>query len=128
MLLNFASDCPPCRPDVLVLVVSMLNTAPLPVQNVVLQAAVPKVTHGTHSHTLCVHLPCLDAIGVYSHVSGQCVHMHSYNTYTCPLLYTYSLKHCIISSKQNVMGSSLKNMLHKASFLYLFVLFSLHQG
>uniref|UniRef100_A0A8C8FA60 Golgi associated, gamma adaptin ear containing, ARF binding protein 3b n=1 Tax=Oncorhynchus tshawytscha TaxID=74940 RepID=A0A8C8FA60_ONCTS len=42
VLLNFASDCPPCRPDVLVLVVSMLNTAPLHVQNVVLQAAVPK--------------------------------------------------------------------------------------
>uniref|UniRef100_A0A673XM67 Golgi associated, gamma adaptin ear containing, ARF binding protein 3 n=1 Tax=Salmo trutta TaxID=8032 RepID=A0A673XM67_SALTR len=42
VLLNFSSDCPPCRPDVLVLVVSMLNTAPLPVQNVVLQAAVPK--------------------------------------------------------------------------------------
>lgn len=43
MLLNFASDCPPGRPDVLVMVVSMLNTAPLPVHNVVLQAAVPKV-------------------------------------------------------------------------------------
>lgn len=43
VLLNFASDCPPCRPDVLVMVVSMLNTAPLPVHNVVLQAAVPKV-------------------------------------------------------------------------------------
>ncbi|XP_070703739.1 ADP-ribosylation factor-binding protein GGA3 [Pempheris klunzingeri] len=42
MLLNFASDCPPGRPDVLVMVVSMLNTAPLPVHNVVLQAAVPK--------------------------------------------------------------------------------------
>ncbi|KAF3700256.1 ADP-ribosylation factor-binding protein [Channa argus] len=42
VLLNFASDCPPGRPDVLVIVVSMLNTAPLPVQNVVLQAAVPK--------------------------------------------------------------------------------------
>uniref|UniRef100_A0A8C4DYX6 Golgi associated, gamma adaptin ear containing, ARF binding protein 3b n=1 Tax=Dicentrarchus labrax TaxID=13489 RepID=A0A8C4DYX6_DICLA len=42
MLLNFASDCPPCRPDVLVMVVSMLNTAPLPVHSVVLQAAVPK--------------------------------------------------------------------------------------
>ncbi|KAI3359904.1 hypothetical protein L3Q82_014263, partial [Scortum barcoo] len=42
MLLNFASDCPPSRPDVLVMVVSMLNTAPLPVHNVVLQAAVPK--------------------------------------------------------------------------------------
>uniref|UniRef100_A0A7N8WUI2 Golgi associated, gamma adaptin ear containing, ARF binding protein 3b n=1 Tax=Mastacembelus armatus TaxID=205130 RepID=A0A7N8WUI2_9TELE len=42
VLLNFASDCPPGRPDVLVMVVSMLNTAPLPVHNVVLQAAVPK--------------------------------------------------------------------------------------
>ncbi|XP_041634268.1 ADP-ribosylation factor-binding protein GGA3 [Cheilinus undulatus] len=42
MLLNFASDCPPGRPDVLVMVVSMLNTAPQTVHNVVLQAAVPK--------------------------------------------------------------------------------------
>ncbi|KAM3598051.1 uncharacterized protein V6R79_012835 [Siganus canaliculatus] len=42
MLLNFASDCPPGRPDVLVMVVSLLNTAPLPIHNVVLQAAVPK--------------------------------------------------------------------------------------
>ncbi|KAM9745786.1 ADP-ribosylation factor-binding protein GGA3 [Menidia menidia] len=42
VLLNFASDCPPGRPDVLVMVVSMLNTAPLPVHNVLLQAAVPK--------------------------------------------------------------------------------------
>ncbi|XP_071390618.1 ADP-ribosylation factor-binding protein GGA3 isoform X2 [Centroberyx affinis] len=42
VLLNFASDCPPSRPDVLVMVVSMLNTAPLPVHSVVLQAAVPK--------------------------------------------------------------------------------------
>uniref|UniRef100_A0A8B9HDF2 Golgi associated, gamma adaptin ear containing, ARF binding protein 3b n=1 Tax=Astyanax mexicanus TaxID=7994 RepID=A0A8B9HDF2_ASTMX len=42
VLLHFATDCPPGRPDVLVIVVSMLNTAPLPVQNIVLQAAVPK--------------------------------------------------------------------------------------
>ncbi|XP_011602198.2 ADP-ribosylation factor-binding protein GGA3 [Takifugu rubripes] len=42
MLLNFASDCPAGRPDVLVMVVSLLNTAPLPVHNVQLQAAVPK--------------------------------------------------------------------------------------
>ncbi|KAK2833549.1 hypothetical protein Q5P01_017438 [Channa striata] len=42
VLLNFASDCPPGRLDVLVIVVSMLNTAPLPVHNVVFQAAVPK--------------------------------------------------------------------------------------
>lgn len=43
MLLNFASDCPTGRPDVLVMVVSLLNTAPLAVHNVQLQAAVPKV-------------------------------------------------------------------------------------
>ncbi|KAM7372090.1 hypothetical protein PAMP_009285 [Pampus punctatissimus] len=42
VLINFASDCPPSRPDVLVMVVSTLNTAPLPVHSVVLQAAVPK--------------------------------------------------------------------------------------
>uniref|UniRef100_A0A3Q2Q860 Golgi associated, gamma adaptin ear containing, ARF binding protein 3a n=1 Tax=Fundulus heteroclitus TaxID=8078 RepID=A0A3Q2Q860_FUNHE len=42
VLLHFASDCPPGRPDVLVMVASMLNTAPLPVRNIVLQAAVPR--------------------------------------------------------------------------------------
>ncbi|XP_069510920.1 ADP-ribosylation factor-binding protein GGA3 isoform X2 [Ambystoma mexicanum] len=42
VLLHFASECPPGRPDVLVVVVSMLNTAPLPITNIVLQAAVPK--------------------------------------------------------------------------------------
>uniref|UniRef100_A0A8D3BJZ4 Golgi associated, gamma adaptin ear containing, ARF binding protein 3a n=1 Tax=Scophthalmus maximus TaxID=52904 RepID=A0A8D3BJZ4_SCOMX len=42
VLLHFASDCPPGRPDVLVMVASMLNTAPQPVRSVVLQAAVPK--------------------------------------------------------------------------------------
>ncbi|KAJ3615047.1 hypothetical protein NHX12_018615, partial [Muraenolepis orangiensis] len=41
VLLHFASDCPPDRPDVLVMVASMLNVAPLPVHNIVLQAAVP---------------------------------------------------------------------------------------
>ncbi|XP_059902930.1 ADP-ribosylation factor-binding protein GGA3-like [Gadus macrocephalus] len=42
VLLHFASDCPPDRPDVLVMVASMLNTAPLPVSHIVMQAAVPK--------------------------------------------------------------------------------------
>ncbi|KAM4751315.1 ADP-ribosylation factor-binding protein GGA3a isoform 2-T2 [Anableps anableps] len=42
VLLHFASDCPPGRPDVLVMVASMLNTAPQPVKNIVLQAAVPR--------------------------------------------------------------------------------------
>ncbi|KFV07166.1 ADP-ribosylation factor-binding protein GGA3, partial [Pterocles gutturalis] len=42
ILLHFARECPPGRSDVLVVVVSMLNTAPLPVKNIMLQAAVPK--------------------------------------------------------------------------------------
>lgn len=42
VLINFAADCPPGRSDVLVMIVSMLNTAPLPVNDVVFQAAVPK--------------------------------------------------------------------------------------
>ncbi|XP_041641799.1 ADP-ribosylation factor-binding protein GGA3a isoform X2 [Cheilinus undulatus] len=42
VLLHFATNSPPGRPDVLVMVASMLNTAPLPVRNIVLQAAVPK--------------------------------------------------------------------------------------
>lgn len=43
ILFHFAKECPPGRPDVLVVVVSMLNTAPLPIRSIVLQAAVPKV-------------------------------------------------------------------------------------
>uniref|UniRef100_A0A674MR76 Golgi associated, gamma adaptin ear containing, ARF binding protein 3a n=1 Tax=Takifugu rubripes TaxID=31033 RepID=A0A674MR76_TAKRU len=42
-LLHFATDCPAGRPDVLVMVASILSTAPLPVRDVVLQAAVPKM-------------------------------------------------------------------------------------
>ncbi|KAM7009707.1 ADP-ribosylation factor-binding protein GGA3a [Tautogolabrus adspersus] len=42
VLLHFTTNTPPERPDVLVMVASMLNTAPLPVKNIVLQAAVPK--------------------------------------------------------------------------------------
>ncbi|XP_068583496.1 ADP-ribosylation factor-binding protein GGA3a [Cebidichthys violaceus] len=42
VLLHFATDCPAGRPDVLVMVASMLNTAPQPVRNIALQAAVPK--------------------------------------------------------------------------------------
>ncbi|TKS67976.1 ADP-ribosylation factor-binding protein GGA3 [Collichthys lucidus] len=42
-LLHFATDCPAGRPDVLVIVVSMLNTAPLPVRDIFLQVAVPKM-------------------------------------------------------------------------------------
>uniref|UniRef100_A0A8C7XRS4 Golgi associated, gamma adaptin ear containing, ARF binding protein 3a n=1 Tax=Oryzias sinensis TaxID=183150 RepID=A0A8C7XRS4_9TELE len=43
VLLHFATNCPPGRPDVLVMVASMLNTSPQPVRNILLQAAVPKM-------------------------------------------------------------------------------------
>ncbi|XP_051994520.1 ADP-ribosylation factor-binding protein GGA3-like [Xyrauchen texanus] len=42
VLMHFAMDCPPGRPDVLVIVVSLINMAPLPVRNILLQSAVPK--------------------------------------------------------------------------------------
>lgn len=40
---TFARDCPPSRPDVLVVIISMLSSAPTPVTNIRFQAAVPKV-------------------------------------------------------------------------------------
>ncbi|XP_035258914.1 ADP-ribosylation factor-binding protein GGA1-like isoform X1 [Anguilla anguilla] len=43
VLFHFARDCPPSRPDVLVVVISMLSSAPIPVTNIRFQAAVPKV-------------------------------------------------------------------------------------
>ncbi|XP_078540193.1 ADP-ribosylation factor-binding protein GGA1 isoform X1 [Lissotriton helveticus] len=43
VLFHFARDSPPGRLDVLVVVISMISTAPVPVKNIVFQAAVPKV-------------------------------------------------------------------------------------
>ncbi|KAM4751435.1 ADP-ribosylation factor-binding protein GGA1-like [Anableps anableps] len=43
VLFTFACDCPPSRPDVLVVIISMLSSAPIPVTNIRFQAAVPKV-------------------------------------------------------------------------------------
>lgn len=45
VLLHFARNSPPSRPDVLVVIISMLSSAPMPVTNIRFQAAVPKV-HG----------------------------------------------------------------------------------
>ncbi|XP_056315746.1 ADP-ribosylation factor-binding protein GGA1 [Danio aesculapii] len=42
VLFHFAKDPPPSRPDVLVVIISMLSSAPLPITNVRFQAAVPK--------------------------------------------------------------------------------------
>uniref|UniRef100_I3KRN2 Golgi-associated, gamma adaptin ear containing, ARF binding protein 1 n=1 Tax=Oreochromis niloticus TaxID=8128 RepID=I3KRN2_ORENI len=43
VLFTFARDCPPSRPDVLVVIISMLSSAPIPVTNIRFQAAVPRV-------------------------------------------------------------------------------------
>ncbi|NXM23519.1 GGA1 protein, partial [Oxyruncus cristatus] len=43
VLFHFAKDALPERPDVLVVVISMLSTAPQPIHNIVFQSAVPKV-------------------------------------------------------------------------------------
>ncbi|XP_029310849.1 ADP-ribosylation factor-binding protein GGA1-like [Cottoperca gobio] len=43
VLFTFARDCPSSRPDVLVVIISMLSSAPIPVTNIRFQAAVPKV-------------------------------------------------------------------------------------
>ncbi|XP_060724681.1 ADP-ribosylation factor-binding protein GGA1 [Tachysurus vachellii] len=42
VLLHFARESPPSRPDVLVVILSMLSSAPIPITNVRFQAAVPK--------------------------------------------------------------------------------------
>ncbi|XP_032635054.1 ADP-ribosylation factor-binding protein GGA1 isoform X2 [Chelonoidis abingdonii] len=42
VLFHFARDSLPERPDILVVVISMLSTAPLPIRNIVFQSAVPK--------------------------------------------------------------------------------------
>uniref|UniRef100_A0A8C6WGA9 Golgi-associated, gamma adaptin ear containing, ARF binding protein 1 n=1 Tax=Neogobius melanostomus TaxID=47308 RepID=A0A8C6WGA9_9GOBI len=46
-LFTFARDCPPSRPDVLVVIISMLSSAPVPITNIRFQAAVPKVSEAT---------------------------------------------------------------------------------
>ncbi|XP_020508958.1 ADP-ribosylation factor-binding protein GGA1 isoform X2 [Labrus bergylta] len=43
VLFTFARDCPPSRPEVLVVIISMLSSAPIPATNIRFQAAVPKV-------------------------------------------------------------------------------------
>ncbi|CAL8330116.1 unnamed protein product [Lota lota] len=43
VLFHFARDCPRSRPDVLVVIISMLSSAPLPITSIRFQSAVPKV-------------------------------------------------------------------------------------
>lgn len=43
VLFHFARSSPSARPDVLVVIISMLSSAPVPITNIRFQAAVPKV-------------------------------------------------------------------------------------
>ncbi|KAL2087291.1 hypothetical protein ACEWY4_018350 [Coilia grayii] len=42
VLFHYAQECPPSRPDVLVVIISMLSSAPTPITNIRFQSAVPK--------------------------------------------------------------------------------------
>lgn len=44
VLFHFARDSPPSRPDVLVVIISMLSSAPVPVTNIDFQTTAPKVS------------------------------------------------------------------------------------
>lgn len=44
VLFHFARDSPPSRPDVLVVIISMLSSAPVPVTNINFQTMAPKVS------------------------------------------------------------------------------------
>lgn len=44
VLFHFARDSPPSRPDVLVVIISMLSSAPVPVTNINFQIMAPKVS------------------------------------------------------------------------------------
>lgn len=47
VLFHFASDSPPSRPDVLVVIISMLSSAPVPVCKINFQTTAPKVSRET---------------------------------------------------------------------------------
>ena len=95
LLLHFASECPAGRTDVLVVVLSWLNTAPLPVRNVSLQAAVPKV--GDYL-CLCVQV-CVSLPHTHTHtLSHTQTHIHVHTTeYTHSRLTEVSLIVVVLS-------------------------------
>uniref|UniRef100_A0A1A7WE35 Golgi associated, gamma adaptin ear containing, ARF binding protein 1 n=2 Tax=Iconisemion striatum TaxID=60296 RepID=A0A1A7WE35_9TELE len=62
VLFTFAHDCPPSRPDVLVVIISMLSSAPVPVTNIRFQAAVPKVMKVKLQPPSCTELPAFNPI------------------------------------------------------------------
>ncbi|KAK5620366.1 hypothetical protein CRENBAI_024960 [Crenichthys baileyi] len=62
VLFTFARDCPPSRPDVLVVIISMLSSAPIPVTNIRFQAAVPRVMKVKLQPPSCTDLPAFNPI------------------------------------------------------------------
>ncbi|XP_054461196.1 ADP-ribosylation factor-binding protein GGA1-like [Anoplopoma fimbria] len=62
VLFTFARDCPPSRPDVLVVIISMLSSAPIPVTNIRFQAAVPKVMRVRLQPPSSTELPAFNPI------------------------------------------------------------------
>ncbi|XP_010080020.1 PREDICTED: ADP-ribosylation factor-binding protein GGA1 isoform X4 [Pterocles gutturalis] len=62
VLFHFAKDALPERPDVLVVVISMLSTAPQPIRNIVFQSAVPKVMKVKLQPPSATELPAFNPI------------------------------------------------------------------
>uniref|UniRef100_A0A3P8VTK0 Golgi-associated, gamma adaptin ear containing, ARF binding protein 1 n=1 Tax=Cynoglossus semilaevis TaxID=244447 RepID=A0A3P8VTK0_CYNSE len=62
VLFTFARDCPPSRPDVLVVIISMLSSAPTPATNIRFQAAVPKVMKVKLQPPTSTELPAFNPI------------------------------------------------------------------
>ncbi|XP_026069744.1 ADP-ribosylation factor-binding protein GGA1 [Carassius auratus] len=62
VLFHFARDSPPARPDVLVVIISMLSSAPVPITNVRFQAAVPKTMRVKLQPPLGTDLPAFNPL------------------------------------------------------------------
>ncbi|XP_033885999.3 ADP-ribosylation factor-binding protein GGA1-like isoform X2 [Acipenser ruthenus] len=62
VMLHFARDPPAGRADVLVTVLSMLSTSPLPIRNIVFQAAVPKAVRVKLQTATSSELPAFNPI------------------------------------------------------------------
>ncbi|KAK7913557.1 hypothetical protein WMY93_013768 [Mugilogobius chulae] len=62
VLFTFARDCPPSRPDVLVVIISMLSSAPVPITNIRFQAAVPKTMKVKLQPPTATELPAFNPI------------------------------------------------------------------
>ncbi|CAL9700742.1 unnamed protein product [Knipowitschia caucasica] len=62
VLFTFARDCPPSRSDVLVVIISMLSSAPVPITNIRFQAAVPKIMKVKLQPPTATELPAFNPV------------------------------------------------------------------